>query len=210
MTMSKIKNLSRGGWIVVGFLAALLLIPSGVAVAAALRYTGIEGNNGITATVNKAGVSSAHQVLASPGDPSTYFSDDASVGSTVGSYVNPLVIASSQDEVVTQVTVNVETLASSATYVAGDLYSGTGSCSGPIITFFDFLDQAPAVGIQTYTFPTGLAIPTGDELCIDALSGGTEYAFGTANGYGLPTGTVAGPERGIRTPARVHNGLLVP
>jgi hypothetical protein len=42
--MSKLKNLSRGGWIIVGVIVALVLVPS-VAVAA-VSYTGIEGTSG--------------------------------------------------------------------------------------------------------------------------------------------------------------------
>lgn len=58
----RIKNLSRGGYILVGFVVAMLLVPSGMAVGAALKYTGIGGAGGRKALV----VHSALQVIAPP------------------------------------------------------------------------------------------------------------------------------------------------
>jgi hypothetical protein len=62
----RLKNMSRGGYIVVGFLVAMLLVPSSMAVAAALKYTGIEGAGGSKAIVTPAGSLS---VAASPSSP---------------------------------------------------------------------------------------------------------------------------------------------
>jgi hypothetical protein len=70
--MSRLKNMSRGGWIIIGFAAAILLIPTSVAVAAGLKYTGIEGSNGTTSTLNKADVTSAGQLLTTEAPPTTY------------------------------------------------------------------------------------------------------------------------------------------
>jgi hypothetical protein len=52
------KNISRAGWVIVGLVAALLLIPT-MAVAATSAYNGIEGSKG-----NKANVTSgtAHPI----------------------------------------------------------------------------------------------------------------------------------------------------
>ena len=61
--------MSRGGWIEVGILIAMMLMPSGVAVAKALKFTGIEGANGITTTENKAGVITAGQLQVAETDP---------------------------------------------------------------------------------------------------------------------------------------------
>jgi hypothetical protein len=70
--MSRIKNMSRGGWIVIGIVVGLLIVPSGVAVAKALAYTGIEGTNGATATLNKVDVTSGGQLLTTEASPSNY------------------------------------------------------------------------------------------------------------------------------------------
>lgn len=63
--------MSRGGYIVVGIIAALILVPTSVA-AAAIAYTGIEGTNGATTTVNDAHVTSAGQLLTTEANPSTF------------------------------------------------------------------------------------------------------------------------------------------
>ena len=55
--MSRLKNMSRGGYIVVGIIMALILVPTGIA-AGAVAYNGIEGTNGTTTTVNDAHVTS--------------------------------------------------------------------------------------------------------------------------------------------------------
>ena len=69
--MSRFKNMSRGGYIVVGIVAALILVPTGIA-AATVAYTGIEGNNGATGTVNHADVTSAGQLLTTEANPNTF------------------------------------------------------------------------------------------------------------------------------------------
>jgi hypothetical protein len=50
--MSRIRNLSRGGWIVVGIVVALLLAPT---AAYAFTYTGIIGSDGVKANVTGGG-----------------------------------------------------------------------------------------------------------------------------------------------------------
>jgi hypothetical protein len=69
--MSKLKNMSRGGYIVVGSVTALILVPTGIA-AAAVAYNGIEGTNGTTTTINDAHVTSAGQLLTTEAAPSTF------------------------------------------------------------------------------------------------------------------------------------------
>ncbi len=66
--LSKIKNL-KGGWgFLAGVLITMLLVPS-VAVAAGLRYNGIEGTS-----KNKADVTGAGQLLTAPATPTNLFS----------------------------------------------------------------------------------------------------------------------------------------
>jgi hypothetical protein len=42
--MSRIKNMSRGGWIVIGIMVAILLVPSGVAVGQCAQTHGDRRN----------------------------------------------------------------------------------------------------------------------------------------------------------------------
>lgn len=69
--MSRFKNWSRGGYIVVGIIATLILVPTGIA-AASVAYNGIEGTNGTTATVNDAHVTSAGQLTVTEAAPKSY------------------------------------------------------------------------------------------------------------------------------------------
>src|SRR5580658_7894089 len=67
--MSKIKSMSRGGWIVVGIIVALLLVPTAAyAGGKALKFTGIEGTSG-----NQADVTGAGQLLTTTVNPSSFF-----------------------------------------------------------------------------------------------------------------------------------------
>jgi hypothetical protein len=69
--MFRLKDLSRGAWIVVGIVVALVLVPSGVAVAT-VAYNGIDGTNGTTTTTNDAHVTSAGQLLTTEATPSSF------------------------------------------------------------------------------------------------------------------------------------------
>ena len=69
--MSRLKNLSRGGYIVIGIIATLILVPTGIAAAATV-YNGIAGTNGTTATVNDAHVTSAGQLTTTEAAPTNY------------------------------------------------------------------------------------------------------------------------------------------
>src|SRR3974390_890646 len=69
--MSILKNMSRGGYIVIGIVATLILVPTGIA-AATVAYNGIEGTNGTTATVNLARVSSGGELLTTSALPTSY------------------------------------------------------------------------------------------------------------------------------------------
>jgi len=72
--MSRIKNLSRGNWMVVGIVTALILVPSGMAVAGG--FSGIKGTSG-----NKADVSAAGQLLTTEALPTTYKDYEAPIAS---------------------------------------------------------------------------------------------------------------------------------
>jgi hypothetical protein len=75
--------MSQGGSIVVGFVIALLLVPTGMA-AAALKYTGIEATNGTTSTLNKTGVTSEGQLLTTTASPMNYEDYQVSINTADG------------------------------------------------------------------------------------------------------------------------------
>jgi hypothetical protein len=64
--LSKIKNMSRGGWIVIGVVAALILVPT-AAVAATASLVKIQGTSG-----NNADVTAANQLLTTEAKPTSY------------------------------------------------------------------------------------------------------------------------------------------
>ena len=66
--MSKLKNMPGAAWLVIGVCVTALALPSAAYAAGALKFTGIEGTNGTTASLNRVGVSSAGQVLTSEAD----------------------------------------------------------------------------------------------------------------------------------------------
>ena len=65
--MSRFKEMSRGGWMLIGIVIAVLLYPS-VASAATTVYDGIIGTSG-----HKADVSPTGQVLTAPAAPSSFY-----------------------------------------------------------------------------------------------------------------------------------------
>ena len=114
--MSRLKNMSRGGYIVVGIVMALILVPSGV--AAALAYNGIEGSSG-----HEANVSDYGQLLTTPALPSAYRDYHAfqvdSAGGASGEYlecVTAATIPTGDAFVAQQVEVDVSAVDSPSSY----------------------------------------------------------------------------------------------
>ncbi len=65
--MSRLRNMSRVGWIVTGVVVALVLVPSAAfATARALKFTGIEGTS-----THKADVTAAQQLLTTEASPAS-------------------------------------------------------------------------------------------------------------------------------------------
>jgi hypothetical protein len=78
MRMTGSKKLSGAGWLVVGVVLTLILVPAGVAVAT-VTYSGIEGssqqaNVAKAGQINQAGVSDAGQLLTTEATPEDTFS----------------------------------------------------------------------------------------------------------------------------------------
>jgi hypothetical protein len=182
--VSKIKSISRPGWVVIGVVATLLLVPT-AAVAVASNVI-VKGGTG----PGQADVTSAHQLLATDASPSTLFTANTQAGATTSQFSSPLVIANGSDEVVTQLDVTTNTLSSNGQTVVGIwLFSGTGPTCGGTFLSQALLNDATQIGSEPYTFPSGIPVPNGDELCVNEQST-TGNAVVTATGYGLPSGSV--------------------
>ncbi len=70
--MSKVKNISRTGWLVAGIIAALLLVPTTAVAVTTATMTIIKGG---TAT-GEASVTPAHQLLTTTISPKGYVNTD--------------------------------------------------------------------------------------------------------------------------------------
>lgn len=172
--MSKLKNMSRGGYIVVGIVMALVLVPSGV--AAALAYSGIEGSSGHEANVSQAG-----QLLTTEALPANLRNYWIYVAPTEGNLTCAKVatVPTGKAFVVQKVQVDVAaasptttvngytTSTSFVTLKADKVTAGCGHL-GPTITSAD----APAGGVGNVSIPItpGYVVPSGYELDASADS----------------------------------------
>jgi hypothetical protein len=198
--VSKIKSLSRAAWVVVGLVAAVLLVPT-VAVAATVAYNGIEGTNGTTTTQNKALVTSAGQLLTTPVQPSKYEDYSVTIDTTGGQNggeecLGAVRIPSGDSFIAEQVHVSVlQTNASSSTNSGGYTINSTGDvfelvadnpsqtdCQGDIAT----LGTPPGglVGNIDISLTPGYVFPSG--YGVDAYVAGMA-AFVYVTGYLVPS-----------------------
>jgi hypothetical protein len=178
MSMSKIKNMSRGGWIVVGFVVALLVVPS-VAVAATLKFTGIKGTNEATSTLNEAGVTSAGQLLTNEADPSQYV---VVIGYPTCASGGFYTVPSTKGLIVTGVTLTVTAEA------AGSAAQGAyfGPSASPCTDGFAASASAGTTADYQLLQP-GVAVPAGDSL--GAVDGNNDDGL-IVYGYLVPAGAV--------------------
>ena len=174
--MSRIKNMSRGGWIVIGILIAMMLVPSGVAVAKALKYTGIEGSDTYNSTINKAAVLSSGQLLTTESNPFDSFAGWNSGGTTLPSTnvtsstctpFGDMPLPQLQSALITQVNISVYSPPSSSAviYVYPD-----GNCSGNEIVN----DEVPNTLSGTQVIPFSPPVPTDGPDGFD-LGGSGDY-----------------------------------
>jgi len=183
--LSKIKSLSRSGWIVVGFLAALILVPSGMAVANVLKYAGIEGTS-----TNKADVAPSGQLFITNAPPGKIF--NTPLTEVIPSDDPLLTPPAGEDAIVTQISVDQLNLGSTQTQTP-ILWVGPSPCNGASPGYWQDGITRTGAGENELTFPDGVAVPTGDALCTyEATLGGTN-TYATASGYFVPAGSVTAP-----------------
>lgn len=206
--MSRVKNMSRGGWIVVGILVAMLLVPSGVA-AARTAYQGIIGTSG-----NKADVTPAQQLLTTEASPTKYEDYEAGVASAVGRYDCTSVsgpIPAGEAFVAQQVDLDIDLADSPAGYSGGPngghvseseftLYAETPSVGcgyGSSIMSGEAPDGN--VGNVTIPFVPGVIVPSGYSIDISVF--GMDAAI-YVTGYVVPSADAPS------TPQAVKNGKM--
>jgi hypothetical protein len=190
--MSRIKNMSRGGWIVAGILVATLLVPSGVAVAVVLKYTGIKGANPTTATLTPAGVTGAGQLLTTNADPAYSYVNGTPAAQNKGVF---------QGAGLTEVAAPLPTMALIITSIhisafnvtaTGDPFVQFNIQSGPCTEAtqpgpFDELDTNTS-GETVLPYEPGVVVPAGDVVCGESYNGLS--AAVTVVGYSVPGNSV--------------------
>jgi hypothetical protein len=197
--VSKIKNISRLGWVIVGLVAAMLLVPT-MAVAATVAYNGIEGTNGTTTTQNKALVTSAGQLLTTGVEPTKYveylgYGDTADGNSGGFQCETASTIPSGKAFVAQQINVTVFEVDSPIAYsnpsgvyggsyfiVRSDSSGNAGSCEGPSMAD----GEAPGGTVGNVAIPLvpGYVVPSG--YAIDVYTQGLSADI-WINGYLVPS-----------------------
>jgi hypothetical protein len=189
----RIKNMSRGGWIVVGILIAVMLVPSGVAVAKALKYTGIEGTS-----TNRADVTPAGQLLTTEAQPSNLLggssSDSGFFSATSTVELTGLFSAPSNEAVVMDaITLDVaywDTSAGPNTYY--DLYISDDACTlSDQVGYWTPTFSPNGYGSTEIPLTPGVGIPAGDTLCAYSYASSGEFQVHVfATGSLVPSGSV--------------------
>jgi hypothetical protein len=196
--MHRVKNMSRGGWIVIGIVVALLLVPSGVAAAKALAFTGVEGTSG-----NKADVTGAAQLQVADAAPGNLFESPLAAVSAAPSAPPEVVVAGnlSNGLIVNEITLSVIADPNPGINDFIQVYTATPTCVPDL--GYDNLVTPTTPGLSSIAIPSGLAIPAGDELC--AAAGGSVEAYVEATGYEVPAAAVpaiAGSRHALAAPPR--------
>jgi hypothetical protein len=181
--MSRIKNMPRLGWFIVGVVLTILLMPS-VAVAAGLKLTGIEGTNGTSTTLNEANVASSGQLSTSVAPPSKLFTAFATNGPDTP--ISTIVAPSGKDDIVTSIVVTDQTSEDNA-FVYVDPSPDCNSFGYSIV----FTDDDATQTVHSASFPTGIPVPNGDSLCLNE-GNVSDSAVAQVSGYSVPAGTVSG------------------
>jgi hypothetical protein len=187
--MSRIKNMPRMGWFIVGVAITVLLMPS-VAVAAGLKFTGIEGTSD-----NKADVSPAGQLLTTAASPSAYEDYEANVAfpapNARQACTTLTTISAGHAFVVEQVEVDVESaytyapsespLASQATFT---LHADSSACNEGSATITSGEAPQGTVGNVAIPVSPGYVVPSGYSIDV-FYAGWSGNAFVT--GYLIPS-----------------------
>jgi hypothetical protein len=189
--MSKYKNISRPSWIVVGIVAALVLVPT-VAVA---TTSNVIIKNGTVA--GQAGVTPAQQLLSTTASPNSFVqTDDTSVLTTTQPGTPMVVAPSTSAIVVTQLTIDFAFTGSASAQFG--VLAGS-SCPPTLVGSFLQDVNSPGLGLVTIPLDPGVAVPANDAFCgIASVSA----VHARVSGYEVPSSEVSAEP--------LHPGTLKP
>jgi hypothetical protein len=192
--MSKFNSIPRAGWVIIGLVLALLLVPT-MAVAATVTYNGIKGTNGTTTTQNKADVSSDGQLLTTEASPTNYFTHVATwqyeqPGSEIATTTTEGLIV--QEIHLAWYNASAEDAVQLFIDAAADPDGACSSENNPDVKeLADAAYLSPANGFMALPYEPGLAVPNGYDLCIQAVAkSATGFAY--VYGYSVPADDVPG------------------
>jgi hypothetical protein len=186
--VSKIKNISRTGWLVAGILAVLLLIPTTAVAVSTATMTIIKGGSG----GGEANVTAAHQLLTTTVAPKAYVNTQSFDVSGTGPVVALATAPSGFALIVT--TIHLDTFTDPAPGAGQfiEFQVTTGGCPGNQVGSYDELVTPGAIGETDIPFTPGLAVPAGDILCAGGV--GSIQTEVSITGYTVPSSEVpAGP-----------------
>lgn len=187
--MSKIKNISRTGWLVAGIIAALLLVPTTAVAVSTATMTIIKGGS----ASGEAGVTEAHQLLSTTVNPKAYVNTGPSEIINVNGYA--IIASPPSGDALIVTTIHIDTFDDPAPetnqYLLFFIADST-TCAGSIVGSYRTIVTPSSIGETDIPFTPGLAIPAGDALCAEATN--NIEGYGSATGYTVPSGEVpAGP-----------------
>jgi hypothetical protein len=184
--MSRIKEMSRAGWMLIGVVGALLLVPS-VASAASTIYNGIIGISG-----QKADVSPTSQLLTGEAAPSAFYHNFATPASATVIATPPpghaLVVSG----------LSIDFFPGNPTdYIV--VYIGNSSCASHLLNvavvngaaIWNGSSYVLSGGTQTVPVSPGLAVPAADRLCATAIGGSSADVM--VSGYSVTSSSVTAP-----------------
>jgi hypothetical protein len=157
--MSRMGNLSRTSWVVIGVVGALILVPS-AAVATAAGVTELVGTGG-----QRAAVSDAGQLSTAEAAPSS-FDIEFNATTAKDACVSLPVISKTEGFIVTEIAVDTYQLPSPGEDSAIAAYRGTG-CVG---TSGFIQVNPPSLGLTTIPMDPGYAIPKGGSISFEGTN----------------------------------------
>jgi hypothetical protein len=196
--VSKIKSISRTGWLVTGIIAALLLAPTTAVAVTTATVSIIKGG---TAT-GEASVTPAHQLLSTTANPGAYVNTGF-----VTSTGNVVIVASppSGDALIVT-TIHIDTQSDptpgSLAYVSFFIETGL-ACTGNPVGAYEQLVNPGSLGETDVPYSPGLAVPAGDALC--AVAQDNLEVNLSVSGYTVPSSEVPqGPLHRVRALPRLQ------
>jgi hypothetical protein len=199
--VSKIKNISRTGWLVAGILAALLLVPTTAVAVTTATVTIIKGGT----AAGQVSVTAAHQLLSTTASPQAYV--DTGFVTAIGDGSVVVVASPPSGDALIVTTIHLSTYSDPAPgmldYVAFWVGNNTGCTGGGSVGSYEQLVNPGSLGETDVPLSPGVAVPAGDALC--AAANDKVDATVSAAGYTVPSSEVsAGPLHRVRALPRLQ------